>query len=90
MIRSALRRFSASLVFTLAVASVCVFPAATSFAQTAAKKVVKTQDDLPRFNYAIAGTVTELLNSDDATFNAFAAKVRRDVDSVLNDYDIQD
>ena len=26
-------------------------------------------------------------NSDDATFNAFAAKVQTDVDSVLNDYE---
>ncbi|HEY3988482.1 MAG TPA: S8 family serine peptidase [Acidobacteriaceae bacterium] len=65
-------------------------PAAQSFGQTAAKKVVKTQDDLPRFNYAISGTATELVTSDDATFNVFAGKVRADVDSVLNDYDIQD
>jgi hypothetical protein len=90
MIRIGIRKLSALLLFTLAVASVFVFPAETSFAQTAAKKVVKTQDDLPRFNYAITGTVTALLNSDDATFNVFAAKVQGDVDSVLNDYDIQD
>jgi hypothetical protein len=67
MIRSGIRKLSAPLLFTLVVASVFAFPAATSFAQTAAKKVVKTQDDLPRFNYAITGTVTELLNSDDAS-----------------------
>jgi subtilisin family serine protease len=90
MIRSAVRKFSAPLLFTLAVASPFVVPVTTSFAQTAIKKVVKTQDDLPRFNYAIAGTATELLTSDDATFNVFAAKVQGDVDSVLNDYDIQD
>jgi hypothetical protein len=62
----------------------------TALAQPAAKTVVKTQDDLPRFNYPIAGTATALLTADDATFNAFAAKVGADVDSVLAGYDIQD
>jgi subtilisin family serine protease len=59
-------------------------------AALAQKKVVKTEADLPRFNYPISGTATELLQSDDATFNAFAAKVKADLDSTLNDYDIQD
>lgn len=54
------------------------------------KKVVKSEADLPRFNYPIPGTATQLLTSDDATFNAFAEKVRADVDSVLNHYDVQD
>ena len=45
--------------------------ALSSAAQTAAKKVVKTEADLPRFNYPISGTATALLQSDDATFNAF-------------------
>jgi subtilisin family serine protease len=58
-------------------------------AQTA-KKVVRTQDDLPRYNYPIAGSASALLNADDATFAAFAAKVRADVDRTLADYDIQD
>ena len=31
--------------------------------------------------YAISGTATELLQSDDATFGAFAAKVQADVES---------
>jgi subtilisin family serine protease len=61
-----------------------------ALAQAPAKKVVKTEADLPRFNYPLTTTATELLQSDDATFNAFAAKVRADVDSVLNDYDVQD
>lgn len=60
------------------------------FAQAQAKKVVRTEADLPRFTYPIAGTATELVTADDATFNAFAAKVRADVESTLNDYDIQD
>lgn len=40
--------------------------------------------------YAISGTATELLQSDDATFRAFAAKVQADVESTLSNYDIQD
>src|SRR6201986_2654985 len=61
-----------------------------ALAQAPGKKVVRTQDDLPRFNYPIPGTATQLLQSDAATFNMFAAKVRTDVDSLLHDYDIQD
>jgi subtilisin family serine protease len=63
---------------------------AASFAQVPVKKIVSSEADLPRFNYAIPGTATQLLTSDDATFNTLAAKVRADVDSVLNDYQIQD
>lgn len=76
-----------AFIAAVAISAVLV-PAA--LAQAPAKKVVKTEADLPRFNYPLATTATELLQSDDATFNAFAAKVRADVDSVLNDYDIQD
>ncbi|HEU5352705.1 MAG TPA: S8 family serine peptidase [Terracidiphilus sp.] len=71
-------------------AGVVLTPASLCLAQTAARKVVKTEADLPRFNYELSGTATGLLQSDDATFNAFAAKVKADVDSVLANYDIQD
>ncbi|MEI9964745.1 MAG: S8 family serine peptidase [Caulobacteraceae bacterium] len=54
------------------------------------KKVVRTADDLPRYNYPVAGTATALLTADDATFGAFAAKVGADVDRTLADYDIED
>jgi subtilisin family serine protease len=60
------------------------------FAQAAAKKVVKSQADLPRFNYHISGTATDLLQSDDATFGAFAARVKADVASVLKGYNVED
>ncbi len=90
MNRSAFRDTSRIAMFTLAIAALVFASMANSFAQSPAKKVVKTENDLPRFNYPIAGTATELLNSDDATFKVFAGKVRADVDSVLNDYDIQD
>jgi subtilisin family serine protease len=78
-------RIARLLVVSLA-CSVFAIPTAAR----AQKKVVKTEADLPRFNYPISGTATALLQVDDATFNAFAAKVKTDVDSVLNDYDIQD
>jgi hypothetical protein len=79
-LRWPLRLGAAALVLALA--------AAPSFA--ADKKVVRTQDDLPRFNYPITGTASALVTADDATFGAFAAKVRADVDQVLADYDVQD
>src|SRR5580692_1435508 len=78
-------RIARLLVVSLA-CSVFAIPTAAR----AQKKVVKTEADLPRFNYPISGTATALLQADDATFNAFAAKVKTDVDSVLNGYDIQD
>jgi subtilisin family serine protease len=80
-------RFIRGTCFAALLAMVSV---ATGFAQAGGKKIVKTEDDLPRFNYPISGTATELLQADDATFQAFAAKVKADVDSVLAGYDIQD
>ena len=87
------RCFSRGRAFVLsAVAISCVVMVSTPgcFAQAAGKKVVKTEADLPRFNYALSGTATELLQSDDATFGVFSAKVQADVDSVLQNYDIED
>ncbi|MGB6974141.1 MAG: S8 family serine peptidase [Terracidiphilus sp.] len=83
------RMFSLSLLALLPLWVVSV-SASHCFAQAAAKRVVKTEADLPRFNYQVSGTATGLLQSDDATFNVFAAKVKADVDSVLENYDIQD
>ena len=77
----------AMLLLSCAVA----LPFATSPVQAqAAKKVVKTQDDLPRFTYPVPGTATALLTADDATFNAFAAAIDRDIDTVLAGYAIED
>lgn len=59
-------------------------------AQDQAKKKVLSQTDLPRFSYPMQGSVNDLLNSDPATFNAFVAQVRANLDSVFGDYDIQD
>ena len=87
------RYFSRARAFVLcALAISCVVRVSTPvcFAQMAGKKVVKTEADLPRFNYALSGTATELLQSDDAAFGVFSAKVQADVDSVLQNYDIED
>jgi hypothetical protein len=64
--------------------------ATASLAQAPARKVVHSEADLPRFNYPISGTATQLVTSNDATFSVFADKVRADVDTVLNGYDIED
>lgn len=84
------RRARAFVLCALAVSCVVTVSTPGCFAQMAGKKVVKTEADLPRFNYALSGTATELLQSDDATFGAFATKVQADVDSVLQNYDIED
>src|SRR5579884_1594295 len=53
------------------------------------KKKVTKADDLPRFTYAVNGSVTDMLTSD-AAFGPLAAKVRADLESVLANYDIED
>jgi subtilisin family serine protease len=61
-----------------------------SQAQSGTKKKVNSEDDLPRFSYSVKGSASELMEADDATFNAFAGKVRADLDSIFRDYDIGD
>jgi subtilisin family serine protease len=61
-----------------------------SYPQTSAKKKVTSQSDLPRFTYPVKGSASDLLQSDDATFNAFASKVRADLDSTFRDYEVDD
>lgn len=57
---------------------------------TPAKRPVRTQDDLPRHRYPVTPSAAALLAADDATFNAWAARVSADIDATLRDYDIQD
>src|ERR1700734_2754652 len=49
-----------------------------------------SKSDLPRFSYHLDGTASALLDSDDATFAAFAKGVRADLDKVLATYNIDD
>lgn len=55
------------------------------------KKIqVKDQSDLPRYTYPMSGRASDLLQADAATFNAFSAKVRTDLDAIFRDYEIED
>ena len=62
-----------------------------SFSQQGApaEKRITGIDDLPRRSYEVTGSVSELMN-DDMAFKAFAAKVRADIESDLEGYDIED
>jgi len=70
--------------------AVVVLLAVLVSAQANGKKVVSSDNDLPRFTYPVKGSASDLMQADEATFNAFAGKVRADLDSVLRDYDITD
>ena len=70
--------------------SLLLFLAGFAGAQSGGKKKVTSQSDLPRFTYPMDKPASELLQADAPTFNAFAAKVRADLDSVFRDYDISD
>lgn len=83
MIRRSLLLYAAALCFIGV-----ILPPAT--AQESVKKKVLSQTDLPRFTYPMQGSVIDLLDSDPATFNAFAAKVRANLDAIFRDYDIED
>ncbi len=65
---------------------------ALQFALVAAaqsKKRVERAADLPVFSYKVDGKL-ETLVRDDAKFNAFARELRRDTESILAQYDIDD
>jgi len=61
-----------------------------SYSQSNPKKKVSSQADLPRFSYPVKGPASELVQADEATFNAFARKVHADLDTVFRDYEIED
>src|SRR5215470_17055130 len=75
--------------FCIAV-SILLLSGCSSIAQSAPKKKVTSQSDLPRFSYPISIPASQLVQSDTATFDAFASKVRTDLDSVFRDYEISD
>jgi len=53
------------------------------------KKTITRAADVPLFNYPISGKVEDVVLSDEA-FAKIAAEIRRDIDSVLAQYDIQE
>jgi subtilisin family serine protease len=73
-----------------AVACFLVLLAPVVHSQTSGKKKVSNQSDLPRFTYSMTGLASDLLQADAATFDAFAVKVKADLDSIFRDYDIED
>jgi subtilisin family serine protease len=54
------------------------------------KKEVRSQADLPRVTYPITGSVSTLLQSDDAVFKSTVGKATADLDALFSDYDIKD
>jgi hypothetical protein len=72
------------------IACILVLLAPVAHSQTTGKKKVSNQSDLPRFTYPMTGPASDLVQADAATFNAFAAKVKADLDSIFRDYDIED
>ncbi len=68
----------------------CASLVAFGTAAHAARIAIAKQADLPRFSYPIAGTATQFVESDAATFDAFAAKVGHDTNGVLDGYQIDD
>jgi subtilisin family serine protease len=90
--RTLLPRIAA--ISALLFCAICFTAPDSAFAQAPAasspKKQVHSNSDLPRFTYPITGSASDLLKSDDATFNVFVKKVGADVDSVLDNYSIED
>jgi subtilisin family serine protease len=57
--------------------------------RAADKPKITSQDQLPRFVYPIAGKATDVLTNDQ-TYAALAAQVRKDLEGLLEHYDIED
>lgn len=62
--------------------------AALTLAQAPKKKITRAAD-VPQFSYPISGKVEDLLHSDEAFAN-LAAQIRKDIESVLAAYDIEE
>jgi hypothetical protein len=82
-IANALRRLEVQLVVPV------LFLASSTFADQP-KKEVHSQADLPRLSYPVKGSVSDLLQADESTFDSATSKAATDIDSVLAEYDIQD
>jgi len=75
-------------VFTRIVV-LCVTLVLAAGASAQSKKRIEKAADVPRFSYKIDGPIEGMLR-DDAKWKPFAAAVRRDLESVLAQYDIAD
>jgi hypothetical protein len=79
----AINNLRCTLAAGLAVGAAC-----STAAQT--RTVVRSSDDLPRFTYAVPGSVAEVLTSSPDQFEAFARPIVADIDRTLAAYDISD
>lgn len=68
--------------------SACFLLPVLLFAQAPKKKITRAAD-VPVFQYSISGKVEDLVRSEQ-DFRPFAAQVRKNVESVLRDYEIDD
>src|SRR5437016_6171787 len=59
------------------------------WAQAPSKKKITRAVDVPQFQYAISGKVEDLGRSEEA-FRPLAAQIRKNIESVLRDYQIED
>lgn len=82
----ALKAITTSL---LAICLIVSFRAAGTEASNP-RPVIRTQDQLPRFSYVIQAPAPSVLLSDDEAFAKLAVQVRKDGETLLRDYDIQD
>lgn len=69
----------------IALAAAC----AVAVGAFADKPRITSQDQLPRFNYAFTGKVTDIVTSEEA-YAKLATAVRADLEKLLADYDIAD
>lgn len=71
------------------VSSVLVAWVMAALAIAAEKQTITSQDQLPRYSYALTGDVTKVL-ADDAAYQQLADAVQADLEKLLNDYEIAD
>jgi subtilisin family serine protease len=62
--------------------------AASLQAQTPKQRIARAAD-VPQFSYAVSGKVEDLLHSEEA-FTKLTAQIRKDIESVLANYDIEE
>src|SRR6185295_2175291 len=67
----------------------CVLVPLLLWAQPPSKKKITRAADVPQFEYAISGKVEDLVRSEEA-FRPLAAQIRKNIESVLRDYEIED
>jgi len=71
--------------------AVVLAAAATAATAADAPRIkVASVADLPRFSYPIPGPASQFVEASPAVFDAFAAKARADVDTLLSRYEIDD